>query len=116
MPKSRQRRIHRCGCEMCHEHPYGSVAQQHRAINRVLATLDEKNRRRFVGLLAIQQGERSMAPLACITGLSRNTIARGKREVEHPSRQRRRRIREPGAGRPLTEKNTRAFSWLSMPS
>jgi hypothetical protein len=101
---------------MCYNHPYGSVAQQHRAINRVLATLDEKNRRRFVGLLAIQQGDRSIAPLARITGLSRNTIARGKREVEHPSRQRRRRIREPGAGRSLTEKNSPVFLRLSMPS
>jgi hypothetical protein len=81
-----------------------------------VATLDEKNRRRFVGLLAIQQGDRSIAPLARITGLSRNTIARGKREIEHPSRKRRRRIREPGAGRPLTEKNSPIFSMLSMNS
>lgn len=116
MSKSRKRRIHRCGCKTCRDHPYGSIAQQHRAINRVLATLDEQNRRRFVGLLAIQQGERSIAPLARITGLSRNTIARGKREVEHPLRKRHRRIREPGAGRPLTEKNSQAFSMLSMPS
>jgi hypothetical protein len=81
-----------------------------------VATLDEKNRRRFVGLLAIQQGDRSIAPLARITGLSQNTIARGKREIEHPSRKRRRRIREPGAGRPLTEKNSPIFSMLSMNS
>ncbi len=110
-----KRRIHHCGCETCRAHPYGSVAQQHRAINRVLVTLDEKNRRRFVGLLAIQQGDRSIAPLARITGLSRNTIYRGKREVEHPSQKRPRRIRGAGAGRPLTEKNSRVFSRLSMP-
>ncbi len=114
MSKSRSRRIHRCGCEVCRGHPYGSVAQQHRAINRVLATLDEKNRRRFVGLLAIQAGDRSIAPLACITGLSRNTIYRGKREIEHPAPKRRGRIREPGAGRPLTEKNSQVFSMPSM--
>jgi hypothetical protein len=82
----------------------------------VLATLDEKNRRRFVGLLAIQQGGRSIAPLACITGLSRNTIYRGKREIEHPSPKRRGRLREPGAGCPLTEKNNRVFSGPSMSS
>jgi hypothetical protein len=116
MSSSRKRLIHRCGCEACRDHPYGSVAQQHRAINRVLATLDENNRRRFVGLLAIQQGDRSIAPLACITGLSRNTIYRGKREIEHPSPKRRGRIREPGAGRPLTEKNSQVFSMPSMPS
>lgn len=116
MSRSRSHRIHRCGCETCGEHPYGSVAQQHRAINRVLATLDEKNRRRFVGLLAIQEGDRRIAPLACITGLSRNTIYRGKREIEHPSPKRRGHLREPGAGRPLTEKNNLVFSMRSMSS
>jgi DNA-binding phage protein len=116
MSKLRKRCIHHCECKMCRDHPYGSVAQQHQAINRVLATLDEQNRRRFVGLLALQQGDRSMAPLARITGLSRNTIARGKREVEHPTHKRRRRIRTPGAGRPLTEKNSRAFWRPSMNS
>ncbi len=116
MSKFRKRRIHRCECKTCNDHPYGAVAQQHQAINRVLATLDEQNRRRFVGLLAIQQGDRGIAPLARITGLSRNTIARGKREVEHPTHQRRRRLRAPGAGRPLTEKNSRAFWPPSMNS
>lgn len=106
--KSRFRRIHHCGCLTCHRHPYSQVAQQHRAVNRVLATLDEKNRRRFVGLLAIQGGGRSIAALSRITGLSRTTIHQGKREVERPTRQRRRRIREPGGGRPRTEKNNPA--------
>ncbi len=109
MSKRRERRIHHCECKMCIDHPYSSVAQQHQAINRVLATLDEQNRRRFVGLLALQQGDRSIAPLARITGLSRNTIARGKREVSHPTHNRPRHLRAPGAGRPLTEKNSRTF-------
>jgi hypothetical protein len=116
MSRLRKRQIHRCGCETCHSHPYGSVAQQHRAINRVVATLDEKNRRRFVGVLAIQQGRRSSAPWARITGLSRNTIYRGQREIEHPSPTRRGGIREPGAGRPLTEKNSQIFSTPSTNS
>jgi hypothetical protein len=110
MSRSSRRRIHRCSCEACQCHPYTSVAQQHRAINRVLATLDERNRRRFVGLLAIQGGGRSIAPLSCITGLSRTTIHRGKREIEHASPKRRGGIRQPGAGRPLTEKNNQVFS------
>lgn len=105
MPKSRRRRIHRCDCVTCQRHPYGVIAQQHKAINRVLATLDEKNRRRFVGLLAIQWGRRSIAPLSCITGLSRTTIHRGKREIEHPLPPSRGRVREPGGGRLRVEKN-----------
>ena len=106
MRKLNRRRMHRCGCADCQLHPYSHMTEQHRAINRVLASLDELNRRRFVGLLAIQWGRRSITPLALITGLSRNTIRRGKREIEHPTRPRQNRIRQPGAGRPSVEKNS----------
>ena len=105
MSTSERRRIHRCACATCQQHPYGLLAQQHKAINRVLASLDEKNRRRFVGLLAIQWGLRSIALLSRITGLSRTTIHRGKREIEHPDSKERGRVRTPGAGRLPVEKN-----------
>ncbi len=117
MPKSK-RQIHRCGCLTCQHQPYGRIAQQHRAINRVLATLDEKNRRRFVGLLAIQAGRRprSISLLSRITGLRRTTIYRGQREIEHPvSQHPSHRIRAPGGGRPLTEKNNLGFWRRWMP-
>lgn len=109
MAELKARRMHRCGCAECQRHPYSQVSEQHRAINRVLVTLDERNRRRFVGLLAIQRGRRAIAPLALITGMSRHTIRRGKQEVEHPTPKRRSRIRQPGAGRPPVEKNSQAF-------
>ena len=114
MPKSKHRQIHRCSCTTCQHHPYNTTAQQHRAINRVLATLDEKNRRRFAGLLGIQAGRHrcSISLLSRITGLSRTTIYRGQREIERPTSKRRsRRIRTPGGGRPLTEKNNLGF-WM----
>jgi hypothetical protein len=85
------------------------MAHQHTAINRVLTTLNEKNRRYFVGLLALQWGTRSISLLAGITGLSRTTIHRGKREIEHPGSKAKPHIREPGAGRLSVEKNNRAF-------
>lgn len=110
MTKSKCRRMHRCGCSTCCQHPYGAVAQQHTAMNRVLASLDEKNRRRFAGLLAIQGGRRSLSLLSRITGLSRHTIRRGKCEIEHPSAKPTRRIRQPGGGRPRVEKNNPVFS------
>ncbi len=118
MAQSKRRQIHNCGCTTCQRHPYGATAQQHRAINRVLATLDEKNRRRFVGLLAIQAGRptRIISLLSQITGLSRNTIYRGQREIERPvSKRPSLRVRAPGGGRPLTEKNTLGFLMRSMP-
>ncbi len=105
--------MHHCGCRTCRRHPYSAVAQQHRAINRLLAGLDEKNRRRLVGLLVIQWGGRSLALLSRITGLSRHTIRRGKREIEHPATNRSDgRIRAAGGGRPAVEKNSQAFSTL----
>ncbi len=110
MPKAQRRPIHHCRCTTCQHHPYSTTAQQHRAINRVLATLDEKNRRRFAGLLAIQSGRRAISLLSRITGLSRTTIHQGKREIEHSASKRSRRIRAPGGGRPLTEKNNLGFS------
>jgi hypothetical protein len=109
MAKTKRRRIHWCGCSTCQRHLYSTMARQHAAINRVLVTLDEKNRRRFTGLLAIQWGRRSFSLLSRITGLSRHTIRRGKREIERPSAKGSTRIRQPGGGRLPVEKNSPGF-------
>ena len=109
MSNTARQTFHTCTCTICQQHPYSNVAQQHRAINRVLASLNERNRRRFVGLLAIQWGRGSVLRLAQITGLSRNTIYRGRHEVEHPSQGVWSGVRRPGGGRPNVEKNSRAF-------
>ncbi len=110
MAQSKHRPIHRCRCETCQRHPYSQVAQQHKALNRVLAHCDEKTRRRVVGVLAQQWGPHCISLLRRVTGLSRNTIQRGKHEIEHPVSEPRRRIRKPGAGRMRVEKNNPAFS------
>ena len=110
MSKSKHRPIHRCRCEVCQCHPYSQAAQQHQALNRMLAYCDEKMRRRVVGLLAQHWGPHCISLLRRITGLSRNTIQRGKYEIEHPVSGPPRRIRQPGAGRIPVEKNNRA-SW-----
>ena len=99
---------YRCSCSTCRDHPSSPIAKEHAAINRVLATLNEKSRRRFVGLLALQWGRGSVERLSEITGLSRPTIRRGRTEVQQlevgaePSR-----VRRLGAGRSRVEKNNR---------
>jgi len=103
------RRIHHCLCPTCQQHPHSQIAQQHQAINRVLATLNEKNRRHFVGLLALEWGARKIALISQITGLSRTTIHRGKCEVAHPGYQTQPPLRKAGAGRRTVEKNNPAF-------
>jgi hypothetical protein len=75
MSRKSRRRVHVCTCQQCRQHPYSDVANQHRAINRVLVTLNEKNRRRFAGLLALQRGRGGVQAVIEITGLSRNTIS-----------------------------------------
>jgi hypothetical protein len=73
---------------------------------QVWAGLDEKNRRRFVGLLALQWGHGGIARLIEITRLSRNTICRGRVEVQQADRATAERVRCAGAGRPALEKNS----------
>jgi hypothetical protein len=104
---SDQKRIdHRCTCSTCRNHPRSDVAKEHRAINRVLARLDEKGRRRLAGLLAMQRGRGSIEELSIITGLSRPTIRKGRDEVQRgEAKAEHTRVRTIGAGRPRTEKN-----------
>jgi hypothetical protein len=102
------RGVHVCTCQECHSHPYSKHAQEHRAINRVVAGLDERNRRRFVGLLAVAWGPGAIQPLSVITGLSRKTVRRGRQEIEHPrSAPLDGRVRCRGGGRKAIEKNSR---------
>ncbi len=105
MPNKARRRMHHCICKSCQRHPHGKIAKQHKAINRVLLELNERNRRRFVGVLANERGRGGTAQLAEVTGLSRTTIARGRREIEHANKKQFAKIRHSGAGRPPIEKN-----------
>lgn len=107
MPKKSKRTLYNCRCEICKLHPYSQDAKEHRAINRVLLGLDERNKRRFVGVLAGQR--RNILQLSQITGLSRNTIYRGKNEVEHPGQNPALGTRCTGGGRMLVEKNSPVF-------
>ena len=108
MSKSKpRRRIRQCECAACEQHPYSRVARQHQAINRVVATFDEKGRRRFVGLLALQLGRGGVQLTHQITGLSRTTIRAGREEIQRTDRTPG--VRRSGAGRPAVEKSTPRF-------
>ncbi|MCL5996800.1 MAG: hypothetical protein M1546_12200 [Chloroflexi bacterium] len=103
--KKKRRAVHRCECKECQRHPYGVLAKEHRAINRVLAGLDEKSRRQCAGVLALQRGRGGVQAVHEISGLSRTTIRRGEREIRGLKRTDR--IRAPGGGRQPVEKNNR---------
>ncbi len=109
MTREPKRIEHRCTCRTCGAHPYSAVAQEHRAINRVLMTLNEKSRRRFAGLLALQWGRGGIDHLHRIPGLSHPTIRRGQAEVQKVERRTEHgRIRRAGAGQPAVEKSIQA--------
>ncbi len=105
--KGNMRPIHNCPCDACRQDPTGTTAELHHAINHVVAALDEKNRRRFVGLWASQLGHGGIQNMVLVTGLHRATIRRGCREVEKMDDVSDNRIRAPGGGRKLTEKKRR---------
>jgi hypothetical protein len=109
MKRDKKPRVHQCACPLCQLHPYGAVAKEHQAINRVLAGLDEKNRRRFVGLLALQWGHGATQWLIEITGISRNTICRGRVEIQRSDRDTVGRVRRVGGGRTALEKKSRGY-------
>jgi hypothetical protein len=90
---------HRCDCAACRRHPRGATARKHRAINRLIVRADERCRRLLAGLLAEQQGYGGISLMARVTGLDRNTVARGLCELYHPDQLPPGRIRRPGAGR-----------------
>ena len=99
--------IHQCPCEECKRHPQGETAQLHVSINRVVVSLDERCRRHFVGLLASQWGYGGVQYGARVTGMSRTTILRGRRELEQGDLTASGRVRAPGGGGIFSEKNSR---------
>ncbi len=93
-----------CSCEACKEHPRSGEATEHRKLNRALSGLDEKHARRVLGLLAEKEGHGGIARLSRVTGVSRTTILRGKRELVGNDAISEGRVRRPGGGRKLLEK------------
>ena len=77
-----QRESHKCECGECSRHAKSDEAREHRAINRIMLTLNEKNRRRFAGVLVLQLGHGGVEQVRRITGLSRTTVLRGRKELQ----------------------------------
>jgi hypothetical protein len=99
-----RRAIYACPCLDCLHKPAGETARDHAAINRLVAALDERQRRLFVAVLALRLGRGGIATLAKVTGFSRMTIRRGLTELRAGVGSVHDRVRKPGGGRPSIEK------------
>lgn len=95
--------IHCCDCPSCRQHPQGAVAVEHQAIHRFGAAADAQSRRLLVGFRAQAEGRGGVALLAGITGLDRNPIACGRRELLQGDLAAAGRGRRPGPGRKRLE-------------
>src|SRR5512142_2344903 len=101
--KPHHRAVHVCRCPDCQQGQRSDIIEKHRAINQLIAILDEKWRRLFAGFWATAYGRGGIEHLAVITGLSRTTIRRGKKEFQQPGSSDPTRIRKPGGGRKRIE-------------
>ena len=97
--------IHRCQCPACRARKDSPEKTLHTQINLLVSTLDERQRRLYVGLESQRLGHGGDRRLAQITGLNVDTIAAGRRALK--AAQAPEYIRAPGAGRPRVEKKTR---------
>jgi hypothetical protein len=74
-------------------------------MNFLVSTLDERQQRLYVGLESQKLGHGGDRQLSLITGLSVDTIAKGRQELGQANASDR--VRAAGGGRPRVEKKTR---------
>lgn len=97
--------IHQCECDLCQKsesHPDKALHQQ---MNLFMSRLDEQQRRWYAALEAKKIGHGGATLMEKVTGLSVETIRRGRYELEGGLADRPvDRVRKPGGGRKPVEK------------
>lgn len=100
-----KRAVHQCQCTECQRSEASLTRTLHQQMNFFLSTLDEHQRRLYVGLESKKLGYGGDQQLALITGMNVETIAKGRRELEQAEPTDR--IRAPSGGRIRVEKKIR---------
>ena len=97
--------IHVCSCSYCRSRKLSPARTMHRQLNLLVSRLDEAQRRWVVALEATRLGRGGTRHMAMITGMSQQTIRRGRQELTQAAStgQLPVGIRAPGGGRRLTE-------------
>lgn len=110
MPKAvrmKRRPIHQCPCGECQRPDANPIKELHTRMNLFLSVLDERQRRLYAGMESERIGHGGDRQIARMTGLSVDTIAKGRRELERQKDYER--IRALGGGRIRVEKKTRTL-------
>jgi hypothetical protein len=101
--------IHQCECSNCQQLGKHRDREMHFQTNLLLSRLDEQQRRWYVALEAKKIGHGGMERMSQITGMSVDTIRRGREELDNSLSSRPdERVRNPGGGRLPVEKNNQA--------
>ena len=102
--------VHQCECPICQQAGDHGDKELHHQMNLLLSRLDEQQRRWYVALEAKKLGYGGMTLLSQITGMSVDTIRRGRDELaEELSSRPLNSVRLPGGGRPRVEKNSQGL-------
>ncbi len=97
--------IHHCECAICRQSESHPDQVLHRQMNLFMSRLDEQQRRWYAAIEAQKVGHGGATLLAKVTGLSVETIRRGRYELEDSLEARPlNRVRNPGGGRKAVEK------------
>lgn len=95
-------------CSQSEDHPDKRL---HHQVNLLLSRLDEQQRRWMVALESKKIGHGGDRFMAAVSGLSVETIRRGREELDDDLKGRPvDRVRLPGAGQPPIEKNFPTFA------
>ena len=97
--------VHQCECPNCQQVDNHPDKKLHYQMNLLLSRLDEQQQLWCVALEAKKLGHGGMALMSRITGMSFDTIRRGRDELDNELLERPvDRVRLPGGGRPPVEK------------
>ena len=97
--------VHQCQCPICLQSENQADRELHHQFNLLLSRLDEQQRRWMVALESKKIGHGGDRFMAAVSGLSVETIRRGRLELdEHLAGRPTDRVRLPGAGQPPIEK------------
>src|SRR5438067_607337 len=77
--------VHQCECSYCQQESDSQFKEQHRLMNLFLSVLEPQQRRLYLAIEAKRLGAEGSKRVSQITGINRESIYRGLKELEELS-------------------------------